>query len=661
MFALTIQEKGGEPKRMVFGKAEVTIGRVKGNDIILAKGNVSKEHARIVLKDGKFIVIDRKSTNGTFVNGRKITGPLVVKESDKIYIGDFLISVDDSSVGEEPVERPSSSPDLESEPAVPPRAPTLPPLAAAPPPRPSHVAPVPSFPPNVATSQAAVGPEPMAPPSVATMAAPPSLPQVAVAPPAPAVAAGVPAAGVQPSTVPPVVSPSGAAPVASAANGSGAPPVGPRRAPLSIPPPANGKSVRVSRPVRAVGRMGAVEPLEHRVLDQLDLQARIIDKIRRGLGDTIRPERVADAGLWQKAERTIKEVVATMDAAGEIPKALRETIAKDVLGEVLGLGALDELLADESVTDIVVDRRDRIIVRRNSKWSQSGRGFSSDVTMREILLRLAFSTGQLTVEHPLIEVRLRDGTRMSATLAPLSVSGASCSFRKPRRNPPSLDSLVKAGVLSPAMAGFLGASVAARRNLLVCGAPGAGTTTVLTALAEACPAGERVVTVEDIGEMTLSRDEWIALESWPGDQHGTPVTVAQLLGAALRLAPDRLVIGEVRGVEAVDLAHALSGPVDGALVAMAAPSANAALTRWQHLAGKETPGALIAQAVDLVVTVSAFADGVRVVAIDEISEGGETTAVFAWTGSGFHAAGHVPRFVHELAAAGISHDLAWFR
>src|SRR3954467_15992580 len=101
MFTIIIQEKGGEQRRMVFNKPEVTIGRVQGNDIVLPKGNVSKRHARIVLKDGKFIIVDLKSTNGTYVTGRKITSPLVVKDSDKIYIGDFIVGVDEAASGVE--------------------------------------------------------------------------------------------------------------------------------------------------------------------------------------------------------------------------------------------------------------------------------------------------------------------------------------------------------------------------------------------------------------------------------------------------------------------------------------------------------------------------------------------------------------------------------
>src|SRR5882757_6986897 len=140
MFTILIQEKGGEQRRMVFNKPEVTIGRVQGNDIVLPKGNVSKRHARIVLKDGKFIIVDLKSTNGTYVNGRKITSPLVVKDSDKIYIGDFIVGVDEAASGAEgdgPSETTTSPPGAER------------PIVQAPPadlrpPRPTEAQPMPS-------------------------------------------------------------------------------------------------------------------------------------------------------------------------------------------------------------------------------------------------------------------------------------------------------------------------------------------------------------------------------------------------------------------------------------------------------------------------------------------------------------------------------------
>ncbi|HEX7839073.1 MAG TPA: FHA domain-containing protein [Kofleriaceae bacterium] len=156
MFTIHIQEKGGEQRRMVFNKPEVTIGRVQGNDIVLPKGNVSKRHARIVLKDGKFIIVDLKSTNGTYVNGRKITSPLVVKDSDKIYIGDFIVGVDEAASADPdgppepntaaPAERPAATPDVR-------------------PPRPTEAQPMPpsSLPMTVGTDERPAGPPPAAP------------------------------------------------------------------------------------------------------------------------------------------------------------------------------------------------------------------------------------------------------------------------------------------------------------------------------------------------------------------------------------------------------------------------------------------------------------------------------------------------------------------
>src|SRR5215213_6776703 len=120
MFAIIIQEKGGEQRRLEFDKPEITIGRVQGNDVILPKGNVSKRHARIVLKDGKFIIVDLKSTNGTYVNGRKITSPLVVKDSDKIYIGDFIMGVDETGAGGDAIAAEAASPPPSSPGAPPP-------------------------------------------------------------------------------------------------------------------------------------------------------------------------------------------------------------------------------------------------------------------------------------------------------------------------------------------------------------------------------------------------------------------------------------------------------------------------------------------------------------------------------------------------------------
>jgi len=155
MFTIIIQEKGGEQRRMVFNKPEVTIGRVQGNDIVLPKGNVSKRHARIVLKDGKFIIVDLKSTNGTYVNGRKITSPLVVKDSDKIYIGDFIVGVDEAGAGDGDNASETTT--------APPGDRPMPPMDVRPP-RPTEAAPMPPMPPSDPIAPP-VPPPPLAPPA----------------------------------------------------------------------------------------------------------------------------------------------------------------------------------------------------------------------------------------------------------------------------------------------------------------------------------------------------------------------------------------------------------------------------------------------------------------------------------------------------------------
>src|SRR5512144_763373 len=167
MFTIIIQEKGGEQRRMVFNKPEVTIGRVQGNDIVLPKGNVSKRHARIVLKDGKFIIVDLKSTNGTYVNGRKITSPLVVKDSDKIYIGDFIVGVEEAA---------SADSDGSSEATAPPPSERQPAVADVRPPRPTEAQPMPpsALPMTMGSNNLAdERPAPPAPAPVPVRAAPP--------------------------------------------------------------------------------------------------------------------------------------------------------------------------------------------------------------------------------------------------------------------------------------------------------------------------------------------------------------------------------------------------------------------------------------------------------------------------------------------------------
>ncbi len=762
MFTIVLQEKGGEQRRMVFNKPEVTIGRVQGNDIVLPKGNVSKRHARIVLKDGKFIIVDLKSTNGTYVNGRKITSPLVVKDSDKIYIGDFIVGVDEASSqeGDGPSETTTSPPGgdrLVNQPPQdmrPPRPTEAQPMAALPipmnnvdtspppmaapvrpgPPRPAPAAPrdlppreppaprdmdagaPPSPGPNPnrsmpplsspigdgARTRPPVGrapggtmPPPMAPipPMAAPMPPPPQhldAPAPQPAPPplaAPSFAAPAPAFAPPPPVAPQFAAPSPApAPAPSfgapAAMGSPAPVV-----PLGAGSGTSANRARnlvgagakrvVGRAVSMPSRRGVhIEPLDPKVVKMLDLQSQILERLRIKLDlDKIPIERLHEEDLWQRAERATIDLVETLETSGELPKYIdQDTLIKETLSEALALGPLEDLLADEKIDEIIIDRRDRVVVGKDRQLRGSGKAFSSDEVFERVVKRLVAEAGaRLDEANPIVDLRMRDGTRLTAAVGPVASRGACLVLKKVPTQMPKLADLGSSGAMSPGMADFLTTCVTARRNVLVCGGPASGKTAVVAAIAAAAPQGERVISIEEIGELSIAREEWIQLETRVGIGKNADVDLAALLETALRLDPDRLVVGEVRGREALPLVHALNASTDGAVVAMTGEGANVALTRLATLARVTAPfGAdaaireLVAQAFEIVVHVSRFGDGtLRVMAIEEVIGCTETSfdtqVLFQFRDGSFVATGTVPRFYAELEARGIPADQAVFR
>jgi pilus assembly protein CpaF len=701
MFAIIVTEKGGEQRRLEFDKSEITIGRVQGNDVILPKGNVSKRHARIVLKDGKFIIVDLKSTNGTYVNGRKITSPLVVKESDKIYIGDFILGVEESGAGAgagagaaaEPAPPPGPPPPSPG-PAPSPAYPRPTEQTSGPSSRPSVSAPRPPAPPPMPPGPPAAVPEPMSAaatgPSPTTGAAgsvPPARPRV------PAVPSAVPnavprttgadksaPAAIIPPAAPPMERPG---PDLRAAGPRGATTVDPQP-PIGAPPPMapvpSYVPAAAPRPMpRELGRGVRVEPLGPAVVRRLEAQDAILARLIPRLDlDKLPPARLGDEDLEQKAKSAIVDMVETMASSGDLPGSMdQDALIKDVLNEAIGLGPLEDLVSDNAVEEIIVDRRDRILVRRDGKLGGSGRGFSSDDALRRVVERLVAPSGRsLGVSTPVVDVRVRDGYHVTAAVPPVAVRGACLMLRKPRSRAYTMAELLGAGALSHQMIEFLNTCVAARRNLLVCGAPGADRSAVIAALASASPPGERIVSVEEVAELAIGRDEWISLEARTGDGNGTPaVGLGALLQSALHMRADRLVVGEVRGAEAFELVSAMAASTDGILVASAGDGARAALSRLTALAHLGAPGAssealrhLVTAAVDVVVHVARYADGVvRIASIGEVAgmraDGFDVREVFGFrgVGSGFSATGVVPAFYGEIAALGIPADASIFR
>ncbi len=735
MFTIVLQEKGGEQRRMVFNKPEVTIGRVQGNDIVLPKGNVSKRHARIVLKDGKFIIVDLKSTNGTYVNGRKITSPLVVKDSDKIYIGDFIVGVDESASaeGDGPSETTTS----------PPGERIIPPPLDVRPPRPtvaegmpgSMAAPESAAPPPVAPPIRPGPPRPAPQPTrdpVVREAAPPigaprEQPERAIPPLASALPdarsrgplGGRPGGTMPPSMapIPPVAPPpsstmSDAMPVPMMAPAPVPTPVpmhaapAPVAAPIATPSPmampqlgspaqvvplqqdknkarnlvGAGAKPRVGRSVSMPKRRGVhIEPLDPKVVKMLDLQSNILERLRAKLDlDKIPMERLHEEDLWQRAERATIDLVETLETSGELPKYIdQDTLIKETLSEALALGPLEDLLADEKIDEIIIDRRDRVVVGKDGQMRGSGKAFSSDEVFERVVKRLVAEAGaRIDDTSPIVDLRMRDGTRLTAAVSPVAARGACLVLKKAAALMPKLQDLGSQNAMSPGMADFLATCVTARRNILVCGGPGSGKTTVVAAIAAASPEGERVVSIEEVAELSIARDEWIQLETRVGIGKNAEVDLASLLETALRLVPDRLIVGEVRGREALPLVNALNASLDGAVVAMTGEGANAALTRLTTLARAmglgATPGGdaalreLVAQAFEIVVHVARWSDGsLRVMSIEEVVSSTETTfdthVLFQFRDGSFHPTGTVPRFYAELEARGIPADQAVFR
>jgi pilus assembly protein CpaF len=429
------------------------------------------------------------------------------------------------------------------------------------------------------------------------------------------------------------------------------------------------------RPLSVPSKRGVhLEPLDPKIVKMLDLQSNILERLRGKLDlDKIPMERLHEEDLWQRAERATIDLVETLETSGELPKYIdQDTLIKEALNEALALGPLEDLLADDQIDEIIIDRRDRVVVGKGGVLRGSGKAFSSDDVFEKVVRRLVAEAGATIDEaRPLVDLRMRDGTRLTAAVAPVAARGACIMLKKPASQMPLLADLVGQNALSPGMADFLGTCVTARRNILVCGAAGSGKTTLAGALAAAAPSGERVVSIEEVAELSIKRDDWIQLETRAGTGRNAPIDLGQLLEAALRLAPDRLIVGEVRGNEALSLAQALCAAIDGAVVVATGEGSAAALGRLAMLARLTTPGGegatreLVAQAFEIVVHVTRWSDGtLRVVSVEEVigctDTAFETHVLFQFRDGAFAATGTVPRFYGELEARGIPADQAVF-
>ena len=390
--------------------------------------------------------------------------------------------------------------------------------------------------------------------------------------------------------------------------------------------------------------------------------------------------------LREKTAALIDEIIGR-EFADELPKTInRRRLAKEVLDEAIGLGPLEDLLADDSVTEVMVNSSSEIYIERAGRIEKSAVIFTSDKAVLAAIERIVAPLGRRIDESsPMVDARLSDGSRVNAVIPPVALRGPSLSIRKFSKRKLSGDDLLQFGSINEPMLEFLQVAVRERRNIVVTGGTGSGKTTLLNILSNFIPDAERIVTIEDAAELKLSQPNLVSMEARPANLEGKGlITIRDLVRNSLRMRPDRIVVGECRGGEALDMLQAMNTGHEGSLTTAHANSPRDALSRLEVMvlmSSMDLPMAVvreqISSAIDLIIHQRRFPCGSRKIThISEITgiESGtiQTQDLFVFRardqgGPGgkvrgeFSATGAVPEFYEELADRGVSVDLAIFK
>ena len=426
-----------------------------------------------------------------------------------------------------------------------------------------------------------------------------------------------------------------------------------------------------SDPLRELRRSVQTQ-IQQELLKRMDMKRLTMQGIdREGLEDTAR----------EKIRGIIDEVVAN----GKLPAGIDpDRLEEDIFNEAMRLGPLEELLADESVTEIMVNGPEKVYIERGGKLVLSDCQFSDDASVMAVIERIVAPLGRRIDEsQPYVDARLADGSRVNAIIAPIALSGPTITIRKFAKKALTPEDFVRFGTWTPDAAKFMELCVRLRKNIIVAGGTGSGKTTLLNLLSGYIPENERIVTVEDAAELRLQQPHVVRLEARPPNIEGKgAVTIRDLVKNCLRMRPDRIIVGECRGGEALDMLQAMNTGHDGSLTTVHANSPRDVISRLETMvlmSGMELPSRAIREqiqsAVDIIIHESRMSDGSRkVTAITEVTgmEGNQIVMqdIFAFNQTGIDAngkivgrmkpTGAIPTWIDQVKARGIEVDMKMF-
>ena len=425
-------------------------------------------------------------------------------------------------------------------------------------------------------------------------------------------------------------------------------------------------------PARAL-RRSVQKQIQHELLKRMDMKKLTVQGVGR-------------EGLEENARAKIRAIIGEVVANGRLPDGIDPVrLEDDVFNEAMRLGPLEDLLADDSVSEIMVNGPANVYVERHGKLELSDCQFSDDASVLAVIERIIAPLGRRCDEsQPYVDARLSDGSRVNAIIAPLALSGPTITIRKFAKKALTPEDFIRFGTWTRDAADFMRLCVVLRKNVIVAGGTGSGKTTLLNLLSGFIPADERIVTVEDAAELRLQQPHVVRLEARPPNIEGKgAVPIRDLVKNCLRMRPDRIIVGECRGGEALDMLQAMNTGHDGSLTTVHANSPRDVISRLETMvlmSGMELPSRAIreqiASAVDIIIHESRMSDGSRkVTAITEVTglEGSQIVMqdsfAFRQTGVDAHGkvlgemrpTGAVPTWIDQLKGRGLHVDMRMFQ